>query len=65
MFPESHPKEVRRMNDPKKWWLISDENIQSIRKALGDSGHEDTLHGLESGLHKTDEIPDDWKRDET
>jgi len=45
------------MSDPKKWWLISDEDVQAIKKGLTDS----LLHTLESGLHKTDTIPDDWK----
>ena len=45
------------MNDPKKWWLISDEDIQAIKAGLSGS----LLHTLESGLHTTDKVPDDWK----
>jgi len=45
------------MTDPKKWWLISDQDVQAIKKGLS----EDLLHTLSSGLHETDEIPDDWK----
>ncbi len=49
------------MSDTKKWWLISNENVESIRKALEDAGPEDALHDLESGLNTTECIPDDWK----
>ncbi|MBA7474738.1 hypothetical protein ES707_10092 [subsurface metagenome] len=47
------------MSVPKKWWLISDEDVQAIRKGLTGS----LLHTLESGLHKTDETPEDWKNE--
>lgn len=46
--------------DPTKWWLISDEDVQAIRNGLTGS----LLHTLSSGLHTTDEIPEDWKTDE-
>lgn len=45
------------MNTPTKWWLISDEDVQAIKKGLAGS----LLHILESGLHTTDDIPEDWK----
>ncbi len=45
------------MSRPTKWWLISDDDVQAIKKGLTDS----LLHTLESGLHETDEIPEDWK----
>ena len=45
----------------QEWWLISAENVKSIRKALEDSGQRDALHDLDSGLNTTDCIPDDWK----
>jgi len=45
----------------QKWWLISAENVDSIRKALESSGQKDALHDLDSGLHITDCIPDDFK----
>ncbi len=48
----------------QKWWLISDEDVQKIKNALGnalDSVQDDALHTLESGLHTTDCVPDDWK----
>lgn len=44
------------MSEPKKWWLISEEDVQAIEKNLAQA-----LHALESGLHMTDEIPEDWK----
>jgi hypothetical protein len=44
------------MSIPKKWWLISDEDVQEIKKFL-----QGALHTLETGLHQTDEIPEDWK----
>lgn len=43
--------------EPKKWWLISDKDVQAIKKGLDGS----LLHTLESGLHITDEVPEDWK----
>ena len=51
------------MTDPKKWWLISDEDVQVIRKSLMTKTHrEKALHALDSGLHTTDAIPDDYQR---
>lgn len=48
----------------KKWWLISDEDVQVIKKSLMTKTHrEKALHTLASGLHKTDEVPDDWKKE--
>ena len=53
--------------EPKQWWLISDEDVQMIRTGL--TARTDTrrrmseaLHALDSGLHKTEAIPDDWKK---
>jgi len=40
-----------------KWWLISEEDVEVLRAVLSD----DALHVLDSGLHKTDVIPDDFK----
>jgi len=51
------------MSDPKKWWLISDEDVQAIKKGLEDISpevREEALHTLDSGLHKTGDIPDDF-----
>ncbi len=45
------------LSDPKKWWLISNEDVQAIKKGLTGS----LLHTLESGLHITYEVPEDWK----
>lgn len=45
------------MSKTKKWWLISDEDVQAIKKGLTGT----LLHTLESGLHTTDVIPEDWK----
>jgi hypothetical protein len=39
-----------------KWWLISDDDYKTISKAL-----RDALHILDTGLHRTDAIPDDYK----
>ena len=44
------------MTDPKKWWLISDEDVQTVKRGL--TGIR--LYTLETGLHKTDAVPDDW-----
>jgi len=46
-----------------KWWLISNENVESIRKALEKSGCDDVLHDLESGLNTTECVPDDFKEE--
>jgi len=58
------------MSDPKKWWLISDEDVQTIKEKLdlpmtSDTPEliEEVLHIFASGLHKTDEVPDDWKKE--
>ena len=53
-----HPREwVVGEHGPTKWWLISDEDVQAIKKGLTGS----LLHALESGLHVTNEVPEDWK----
>lgn len=47
-----------------KWWLISDEDVKRIRLGLKEGTYGtriEGLHALDSGLHKTDEIPEDWK----
>lgn len=54
------------MSTPEKWWLISDEDVQAIKKGLVDPApemREGALHALDSGLHKTDDVPEDWKAD--
>lgn len=72
-------------NAPKKWWLISDEDVQKIRDGLMASTHEANdfncedwpdrecrgcvgqrireagIYALNTGLHETDVVPDDWK----
>ena len=68
----------------KKWWLISQEDVDDIRKGLEASTHDkndyncpdewygctgcegddirrDALHSLDSGLHITECVPDDFK----
>lgn len=57
----------------RRWWLISDEDIDLIRKGLeliegvnlADSFErgvaEDTLHALDTGLHKTEAVPEDFQ----
>ncbi len=53
-----------QMSEPKKWWLISDEDVQVIKKSLmyyPQATRKEALHALESGLHVTDAVPDDWK----
>jgi hypothetical protein len=57
--------------EPKKWYLISKEDADEIREALElfttfydiDSNNvaRDALHTLDSGLHATDAVPDDWR----
>jgi len=71
-----------------KWWLISDEDIQAVRKALdcavrrqdercAETGcmcdldgsphsafYSDALHALDSGLHETDAVPEDYRQEE-
>ena len=49
------------MSSPTKWWLISDEDVQSIKKGLVQFQSFSLLHTLESGLHTTDEVPEDWR----
>ena len=49
------------MEDKVKWWLISDDDQKEIGGKLREAGLHDALHTLDSGLHKTDEIPDDYK----
>ena len=51
------------MTNPKKWWLISNQDVEAIAEALQNPTPEklrDALHDLDSGCHITDEIPDDW-----
>lgn len=43
-----------------KWWLISNVDVQQIRQELTGSA----LHTLDSGLHITNAVPDDWKDSE-
>ena len=51
-----HPREWVHKN-PSKWWLISDEDVQTIKKGLTGA----LLRTLESGLHITDVIPADFQ----
>lgn len=54
-----------------KWWLISDEDVQTVRAALNDteewcskaslSDFRRALHHLDSGLHTTERVPADAK----
>jgi hypothetical protein len=54
----------------KQWWLISIEDIEKIRAFLlkmalkGSGPAADALHALDSGLHLTDAVPDDFKDEE-
>jgi hypothetical protein len=58
--------------DPTGWWLISKEDVASLQEKLlflqstSIGGmkpiYKSLLHTLETGLHQTDEVPDDWKR---
>jgi len=76
------------VSEKKKWWLISDEDVQFIRKALRAPTHEDNDFNcptdipvmwacdacegdemrwkasqlLDSGLHVTDAVPDDFRK---
>jgi hypothetical protein len=62
-----------------EWWLISKEDMNTIKKTLEHKikeiddqcffkGHcvlskplRDALHSLDSGCHKTEALPDDFK----
>lgn len=57
----------QKQNDQAKWWLISDEDVQTVRDGLEEAidfhpSAQTTraLHTLESGLHVTDAVPDDF-----
>lgn len=51
-----------------KWWLVSDDDLNEVRKMLGeaiknavhDQSYKDALHALETGMHKTDAVPADF-----
>lgn len=47
-----------------QWYLISKETVEAIREALaGEHLREDeALHQLNTGLHTTNVVPDDFKR---
>lgn len=63
------------MEPHEKWWLIREKDIRpavrllrglDIRGGLGFDVHEEirgVLHDLDTGLHVTDAVPDDWKED--
>ncbi len=40
-----------------KWWLISDEDVKTIRRRLTSKV---ALHALDTGLHVTDCVPSDY-----
>jgi len=44
-------------NPPKKWWLICDDDVQTLKAGLMGS----LLHTLETGLHITNAIPSDYQ----
>ena len=44
-----------------KWWLISDEDVNEIKKRLDNFKIMGALHTLDSGLHETDEVPKDFR----
>lgn len=49
-----------------KWWLISDEDVKTIRRGLtytAQSIRGQALHALDTGLHVTACTPDDYKDD--
>lgn len=55
------------MSVPKKWWLISDEDVQMVRRGLLNANPEirdEGLYALDTGLHKTDGVPEDWRKKE-
>ncbi len=47
-----------------RWWLVSDKDLSEVRKLLSDrvwsQECRDTLHHLETGMHKTDAVPSDF-----
>jgi hypothetical protein len=49
------------------WLLIARDDVQRIRKALStlpNVAAREALHLLDTGLHTTDAVPDDWRDDE-
>ncbi len=81
-FISSLRKRVKKNIDcvcpTEKWWLISDEDMKTIKEALNDAirfeivhfnnefKHKmsQTLHTLDSGCHGTDAIPSDCQERE-
>ena len=49
------------MSDPKKWWMISEESVVIISDALARLDESKPIMELDTGLHTTDCVPDDWK----
>jgi len=60
----NNKKESRKPGNLEKWWLISDEDALIIKEGLLLISRisQKALHALESGLHETNNIPDDWKK---
>jgi len=60
----NNKKKSGKPSNLKKWWLISDEDALVIKEGLLliSKINQKVLHALESGLHKTNDIPDDWKK---
>lgn len=48
-----------------KWWLISDKDVRKLERELSAGWCYDALDTLDTALHKTDAIPDDYKMDPT
>jgi hypothetical protein len=45
-----------------KWWLISSEDVSRLRDLL--EANNEALYILITGLHITNEVPDDFKYDQ-
>jgi len=47
--------------DCTTWWLICESTVTDIKNSLEEGLTSKAMHYLESGLHKTSEIPEDYK----
>jgi len=54
-------KEFQITEEAHKWWLISNEDMKEVRKALLAPAQKKALHTLDSGLHTTNAVPSDFK----
>jgi len=64
-------------SNANKWWLIADETVTELQNRLNELSSDTVkalypnvakiarhaLHQLETGLHTTEEIPEDFKEE--